>query len=180
MEFYVGLALLGGASILLLRACVRGRVGQAPYCRSCGFELSGLMEPVRCPECGKELSGRNAFRIGQPRINKRTLWFGITLAGLGTALVVIDSLNIKGRFNITSIKPAWLLQSEAYLLDGTRSGMATFELQNRGIAGKLSLGWDDRLLKSALSRNSQSWRTMPAPLWNVIVDGMRDGKVDSE
>jgi len=180
MEFYVGLVMLVVAAGLLLRAVVRRRVGDVPYCRKCGFELSGLTEPGRCPECGRQLAHRGAIRVGEVRIRKRLMWVGVGFAVLGGACVGIDALNRNGKFNLTSVKPAWLLYAEAYLLDDSRASVATDEIVGRGQAMTLSAGWNSRLLRISLDRHSQRWRSFPYAQWGVILEGYSNQKLSKE
>jgi len=59
-------------SVVLLRLGLRGRlVTSNPVCRRCHFDLIGSVA-ARCPECGAQLSLRQAVREGGLR--KRRWW----------------------------------------------------------------------------------------------------------
>lgn len=65
-------ALLMAGLLAGLAAVLRGMRGPLvddhPYCRQCGFDLSGhAFRPRRCPECGTGLVGANLVVIGRRR-----------------------------------------------------------------------------------------------------------------
>jgi len=180
MEFYLALILLLVALALLFRAFINRRLGDTPYCRKCKFELTGLAGPDRCPECGRELNHPRAIRIGKSRVRARPMWWGLALAFLGGAFVGIDAMNRSGFIDLTSVKPAGLLFTEAYLLDNTRASAATIEIEDRAIAGKLGPGWQDRILATALARHAQTWRSFPDAQWMFITDAIDRGELSED
>lgn len=76
------------AGIALAIAAFRGRwVNRHPYCKRCGFDLTGLdlTEPANCPECGRTVrSGTESIKIGKRKRRPILLVAGLLLALLGT------------------------------------------------------------------------------------------------
>jgi hypothetical protein len=113
-EWSVGLACIGGAAVgltLWRRARLR-RVWEPgePYCRKCGYRLTGLTAD-RCPECGRDVTVPRSRIIAGPRwgtMRKRLL----RLSMVGGACVLayfpirfaigrdnLSPLQTKGRFH---------------------------------------------------------------------------------
>ena len=99
-------------SVLLVTTGWRGRrVGEAPHCKACGFDLSGLTdEQPRCPECGADITEPAATVLGARRRRPRRLGFG--LAGL--ALCATPGwFGAQGKLNtasvIASLPSGWLI-----------------------------------------------------------------------
>lgn len=78
---------------LLIRGAVGRRVNDHPICRGCGFDLVGLYERtatgqvMKCPECGRELSGARGVRIGARRRSGLAIAVGVVMLAVGAAPV---------------------------------------------------------------------------------------------
>jgi hypothetical protein len=111
--------------LVLIAVGVRGRfVGDALYCRGCGFDLSGLLESKTdiglrrvagepacvCPECGSKIVETDDARVGQ-RVRRR--W--VIVAGAVLLIVVVAPLGAGlyksgGKLNWLRMKPnGWVL-----------------------------------------------------------------------
>jgi hypothetical protein len=180
MEFYLGFILIFVSLGLLVFALARRRVGDEPYCKRCKFELTGLIEPERCPECGRGLEMPRSIRIGKSGIKPRPMLWGFFLLVLGSVFVGFDAMNRSGFINVTSIKPIRLLYTEAYLLDDRRASVATLEIENRAVMGQIGPEWKESVLQIALDRHSQTWRSFPNAQWRFIVDAVEMGELEPD
>lgn len=132
------LAALLVAGLWLLVAGLRGdRVPEHAVCRACRFDLSGV-EPVKCSECGVDLTAPKAVAVVRRRRNPRRAWAGGALALLAIAApasLLIDAA-ISGR--LSSHLPTPVLALEMQLLgEGTPAGVSK-ELFKRAAAGEVS------------------------------------------
>lgn len=75
------LAFVGG---LLIAAGLLGARGWEPRCARCRHDLRGAEGTTSCPECGADVSRRNAVRSG-----RRSLRFGRLMAGLACAALAV-------------------------------------------------------------------------------------------
>ena len=180
MEYYAGILVCIFGALVLVWAFVRPRKGDEPHCRRCRFDLSGLAKPDVCPECGKPLFGERAVTRGhRPSPRRGVLWcVGLCLVGGG--LIGLDSMNRSGFFNLTKHKPAFVLQSEAYLLGDLRASMATTEIEMRIRSGALGTEAQKRLVRTALARHAQTWRVFPNSQWMVLTCAMGRNELSFE
>lgn len=76
----LGLVPLGATLIVL--GCRGRRVGDAPHCRKCGYNLTGLPSEA-CPECGSSCTGRGVA-VGRKQRLRSAIVAGLvaTIAGL--------------------------------------------------------------------------------------------------
>ena len=180
MEYYLGLLLVLVGVLVLVWVFVRPRRGDEPHCRKCNFNLVGLKEPARCPECGRDLAGPRAMVRGQRPSPKRGLCWFVGIALMGGAFVGLDAMNRTGFFSLNTHKPAALLQAEAYLLEDLRASRATDELVDRITRGAIGVEARDRLVRTALARHAQTWRGFPDAQWVVICNAMGRNELSFE
>src|SRR5262245_29825394 len=64
---------------ILRRGWSGRRVGEAPFCRRCGFELTGRSLTDHCPECGADLDARREVVVGVRRPRFFMLFAGMVL-----------------------------------------------------------------------------------------------------
>ena len=162
-------ALAGGTVIFALR----GRpIDNHPICRKCGFDLFGLSESTRCPECGTELSAQ-AIRLGHRAVRRGALALGILV--LMPSLLMTATLSVAAikRVDLYAYKPVWWLLREA-------DAPALEELRRRLAAGKLS----DANLASIVSAALKAQANVNSPWlagWGDLVEmSHASGKVSDE
>ena len=152
-----GLVLLLGGG-WLLRLGLRGRrVDDAPLCRACGFELTGLPAGSNCPECGADVGRPEAVTVGHRRRRPGAILLGLAL--LLVPLMVGGTL-VSG-IDPTPYKPAWWLLRELDARDPATVSAALAELGRRQAAGGLSASAVDALVKRALAVQAD-----PAAPWD--------------
>ena len=156
--------LVGGA--LLLRAGLRGRrVDDAPLCRACGFELTGLPAGSNCPECGADVGRPANVRVGHRRRRP-----GAVLLGVALLLVppIVGGTLVSG-IDPTPYKPAWWLMRELDARDSATVSAALGELSWRQTAGKLSKASADGLFDRALARQADTSKPWD-PAWGGVLE----------
>ncbi|MBX3390422.1 MAG: hypothetical protein KF691_13310 [Phycisphaeraceae bacterium] len=165
MSFFVFLlalwtpfATVGG---LLLWKYARGRaVPGTSLCRACRFDLKGLSAAPACPECGKSLTTPNAIVPLRVR-SKSRLWLGLLLAGIPfCASIAVVALSIS-KANFTSVKPFWLLKTEALHGAPAQSAEALTEINRRIRADSIAIVTWAPLVADAIQR-----RRTPSARWN--------------
>src|SRR6185295_8901343 len=71
------------------------RATNAPYCNHCGYQLTGLTESSKCPECGKplvEVLQRGPALFRNRRYRSPIEIFGLPLVDVATGFVAIGGL----------------------------------------------------------------------------------------
>ncbi|MCW5776027.1 MAG: hypothetical protein KIS87_06285 [Phycisphaeraceae bacterium] len=127
--------LVGGLGAVALG--LRGRrVGDAPHCRECGFDLSGIVDRAgKCPECGRSLAeGRAVVAGARRRPRLAAAGAAAIVVGLAVGALAVSAANPSWN----SVKPARLLLFEASRLRGPAADAAAAELAKRLRAGTLA------------------------------------------
>lgn len=134
-------------------------VGDHPFCRRCGFDLSGRPESTTvCGECGSDLGARDAVVIGERRRLPRALWSGIAMVLvvlLVTSRLTRSSWPAMGRWAVgqwTSVKPdSWLL------VDIATNPWSRVEFDRRWRTGRLAPATIEAYLSSELAARRVNW-----------------------
>lgn len=142
------------AGITLTTAAFRGRwIDRNPYCKGCGFDLTGLdlTEPANCPECGRTVrSGTESIKIGKRKRRPILVVAGLLLALLGTTGVAWPRIaqlpSIRNFDWYAHLPESMLLSLEA---NGNKKALA--ELHSRLIPGELSNDGLHKLIDRSLS-----------------------------
>ena len=138
--------------LLLLRGLLGRRVGTAPHCRNCRFDLTALYpEHQVCPECGTELTGPRATTRGL----RRRRW---VVFALGVLLLAITATigTMAARGAITKAKIADALPTGALISfavdrpNGWLSDECADELVSRVSSDTLSPAQCDRLVDALI------------------------------
>jgi hypothetical protein len=130
----IAAAVLG---VALIGLGIHGRrIGDHPTCRRCGFDLSGAY-PGRavCPECGTNLAGLAAMRIGTRRRRRAVLAVGGTFFVGAAAVGGARAWGSATGFDWNTVKPAGWLRREVVLGDQTTAMAAAKELLARVQSG---------------------------------------------
>src|SRR5438034_10252686 len=99
------------AGIALAVSGWRGRrVGDHPYCRKCGFDLFGVAERSRCPECGADVTMPKATRIGTRVRRRGMLVGGIAITVIAAATLVIVGTHVARSVPWIRYEPVWMLR----------------------------------------------------------------------
>ena len=132
---WIGVAVLG---LVALVRTIRGRrVGDAPHCKHCGYNLTGL-DLVRCPECGSDLQtaqdGTSAVIIGDRQRSPNRITLAATLLLLGATGIVL---------NVGPLKIKWLKYAPTVWVTSLA------ESGQKASLDELIRRYDDKLLSSA-------------------------------
>lgn len=96
--------------LLLLRGLLGRRVGTAPHCRNCRFDLTGLYpEHQTCPECGTELTDPRATTRGLRRQSWKPVVVGLLLLAFTGTLGTMASRGVITKAKIAGALPTGVL-----------------------------------------------------------------------
>jgi hypothetical protein len=148
-------------ALVLLLLARRGRVvDDHPYCRRCGFDLFNRpADSLRCPECGADVGGPRAVRIGRRRRNPALLW--LTTAAFAGALLLVGAVGMQRLRTVDWVRyyPLRMVVRQAATGGSADQQRAFDELSRRlrrpgggpevvaealRIQGDRALPWDDR------------------------------------
>ncbi len=169
MLWAVAIVLVVGGLVAVAIGLRGRRVGSAPHCRGCGFDLSGIVDrAAACPECGRSLAEGRAVVVGARR---RRPWFVVVGAAAFIAAVGAAGLGVSAANpSWNSYKPARLLVFEASALRGPVADAAAAELVRRSAAGTLAperlAGVIDACLRVQEDR-VRAWHGSP---WAILLD----------
>jgi hypothetical protein len=144
----VPLILLGVA--LLRRGAWFHRTGDTPYCRACGYNLTGLAGS-RCPECGADTSAKSAVVIGERHRRPHKVVAGVACLILGLYLSRQSINDPMTRVAWNACKPLWWLVRESDAGPTNAKNAAWSEINRRLEEGALSARQIDDLVEHALA-----------------------------
>jgi len=126
-----GVVLLIGL-VLIRRGVWPRRIGDTPYCRTCGYNLTDRVSD-RCPECGTPLS-QKAIVHGERQRRPAFIAVGAIVAVGAATWLLLPLRTVKWyRYRPT----AWVI-ADAQSTIPMKAGRALFELDSRITAGHLS------------------------------------------
>ena len=170
------------ASAVLLAWGLRGRrVNDHPVCRRCGFDLMGKPPAAtRCSECGADLGGRRAVRIGVRRRHR-----GLIAAALFLLVPSLACVGFLGWAEVSGLslvrhKPVWWLLNDARSNNPVDRDAAFAEMFRRLRAGLLSDQGVSQIVGRVLAVQSDR-RTNWLPQWgDFLEEAYRANKVPAE
>ena len=124
-----GMVLLAGAIVLLKIGLWPQRKGGTPYCRRCGYNLTGVGADV-CPECGALRSGRMTIYGERQRRGWLALG-GVVLLVVCVGLVYKPAHMFYHMTDFYQYKPARLLLWDMRSSDSLVQSQAARELLRR-------------------------------------------------
>jgi hypothetical protein len=150
-----GLALLALVGLLVIwRGLCPRRQGTTPYCRKCGYNLTGTdrtAEDARCSECGSIVTADDAVIFGERVRRWRRVFVGLVIFLLGAVPLVLIGIGVARGVDWYRYKPtAWVLSD----LDPSRPSLAaraTVELRTRLTGGNLTEAHCRRFAEFCLS-----------------------------
>jgi hypothetical protein len=116
------------------------RVGDAPHCQACNFDLTGVF-PQRtvCPECGADLTGDPAVAPGRFERRWKRLTLGVVVLVLSVTIPVLSIGGTLSIGNLVGLLPTQTLIDECVLKPQSMIAWeGRYELGSRLTAGELS------------------------------------------
>ena len=159
------------AALVLAWAWHGRQIDAHPVCRRCGHSLLGrtrLMLP-ECPECGADLSGARAVRIGRRRRRRPVIAASLLVIALCTAWVAVSNATQARGFDWAAHKPLGWVVGDADGRDPRARDAALSELARRVRSGELSRPREQALVEQALAYQAD-WKRPWAPGWGEIVE----------
>lgn len=170
--------LLAIAGVGLLIVGLRGRrVDDVPWCAACRFDLSGLVSPAKCPECGADLHAPGAYQRGRRRARRGLVAVGSVLLLLAVGAVGVEVWTRAAKFDWNTVKPTWMLVRESRSLDVTAAAPALAELGMRLDEGRLSDGARAELIERGLAYQIDWSKPWMVEWGEVIETARRRGEV---
>jgi hypothetical protein len=170
----LALLTIGGVFVLLGAAWIwiglRGRrMGETPFCRQCGYELTGIGSS-QCPECGSILSARRAVVRGRRQPMRDSIYVGSIVAFIGACCVIAGSGRVP-RINWYQFKPTSRILADLQSPTVGAPGEEWLELNDRIAKGKLSADQLNRLIELALAQQAApSLAPQPSPFRGHLID----------
>jgi predicted RNA-binding Zn-ribbon protein involved in translation (DUF1610 family) len=166
----ISVLLLTVGLVLLVRGLIGRRTDDHPYCRACGFDLTGrAADSTRCPECGRDVTQASAIRHGHRQRRGGLIAGGVAALLLGLVFVGPLVITSATSFDTQPYKPMWMLQREVRSGNAPVRGAALLELERRYKDGLLSSGGVASLVTLALDVQgdpTKPWNTK----WGDIVE----------
>lgn len=163
-------------AMALLWFALRGRrIDIHHLCRKCDYDLTGrAVENSVCSECGSDLGGRNAIRIGH-RVRRRRL-SAVALFGLAISAGTIGTIEYQRRRNGNWMEyaPVWVLRHELNSRD-PRQLAAIAELTRRLQDKKLTSGQIAAVADKCLAVQADL-STPWLPVWGDFVEMARNAQ----
>ncbi len=158
-------AALDAAGIYLLLTAWRRRTGRTPFCRNCGYNLTGTIPslpaaapaapvataggPPRCPECGSGLD-ESQVRYGERRIRKPRLLAGLLLTSTTSVTLAWQLASALPNVDWYRHYPVRWVFDDLASADAAVADRAFDELQRRCLAESLAQNHLDRFVEQCL------------------------------
>ena len=165
-------------SIVLVKGLRPKRRGTTPYCRGCGYNLTGgtldAKQTTRCPECGRILNPPRAVVIGNRCVRPRVVVLGAVIVSFG--IVGLGGVGIARARNVNwyHYKPTTWVLSDLENGGANLAGRASAELRLRMETSGLSSAQTHRLAEIGLGEQRKprirSWWSSPIELLGLICE----------
>ena len=147
-----------GGMYLALRGLFPKREGQTPYCRKCGYNLTGSdrsAQGARCPECGTDVTEPKAVNVGERRVRRRRVAVGVICMLLGA--VPLGTLGIGSLMKVDwyGYKPTGWVLLDGESDNAVLAARALNEMTRRAQAGRLTPEQTARLAEICLSEQAR-------------------------
>lgn len=126
--------------LLLWRGLWPRRTGDAPHCRRCGYNLTGLdlsAAGARCPECGTDVTRERAVAIGRRRTRRGLVACGVVALLLALVPAGIYAYGQYRKVDWYTYRPTALVLKDCYAGDVNLALRALSELDQRDLNGQL-------------------------------------------
>ena len=120
-----------------LIAFSRRRVGQTPFCRRCGYNLTGRVSD-RCCECGTDVTRPRVIRIGKQRLSPLWLTVGLALLFGGGLPSGRSAYAVASRYDWYQLKPMPWVLADLRGQNAKAAGRAARRIAQLAFADKLS------------------------------------------
>jgi hypothetical protein len=154
-----GLALLALAGLFVIwRGLYPRRQGTTPYCRKCGYNLTGTDRTVadaRCSECGSHVTADTAVIFGERTRRWRRIFVGLVIFLLGTAPLVLIGVGVARGIDWYRYKPTTLVLRDIQSTSPALATKAIQEMTRRFNAGSLAPEQIARLAETCLTVHAQ-------------------------
>lgn len=153
-------ALAVACAVLIVLGLRPRRRGDTPFCRACGYNLTGLDRAaagVRCPECGADIATDAAIVRGTRHLRRGLIATGAIGLALGLAAVGGLLYGEHKQVDWYSHLPTALILRDARGSDATQALRALLVLDARLQRNELDVGQMNTLAEAALM-----WKSRPS------------------
>jgi hypothetical protein len=177
MMVWVIIAFVGVGGGVALRVGLRGRrIDDHPVCRKCGFDLTGTPESSwRCSECGTNLRGPGAVRIGHRRRRAGRVVSGVLLVLAAITGGTLDVAERTQSFSWIEYAPVKWLLYEGQNGGGSARTDALKELLDRAKHIELNSVQISATVSVALTMQGDASKPWD-PAWGDIIESERGNK----
>jgi len=109
------------------------RLGSTPFCRRCGYNLTGL-SGSRCPECGADVTQPGAVLVGERVVRRGRVAVGLAALLLAMAGGTAIGIGAARGVDWYKLKPTFLVLVDLNSGQSSRAWRAFSELQRRYLA----------------------------------------------
>jgi hypothetical protein len=156
--------------IVLVWLGIRGRrINLHPVCRSCRFDLEGVLPAgITCPECGAGLKRERAVRIGQRKRRPVFILVGAAMTAIPVALIGTVVFAMITGTDLNAHKPLGVLLLETRFASDKVAAAAGEEAHRRYQRRTLNESQLAKLVDTAFALQADPSRPW-SPVWGDIV-----------
>lgn len=172
--------------ILLFKGLFPKRQGTTPFCRKCGYNLTGIDRDgeagVRCPECGEDVRRSKSVLIGERHRRRGMAFSGAVCAVFGLAPLVLATVAKARSIEWYQLKPTRRVMVDLRSFSRTTAERADLELGRRMRQGSLTDGQQFAWIEDVLVGSGDDGRRTPVRESSIglVVARYRDGSLTAE